>query len=175
MPGRSGAFHGRVFFFWAPRNHVVDATTRSDTTCSRRWGETTDLSARLQLLPLRDHRLQSVLLSRPNGQLTRAGQFYHSITGRRPPSRQFDESQPLIRDGPNDYILTRRGARKLVRSLQANGQYHVTKLGKSFFKDKFTEWLAHVPVIIRGRRRNGTPYERHDYLPATALEMGLSR
>ena len=128
-----------------------------------------------QLLPLRDNRLQSVLLTRPNGQLTRAGQFYHSITGRRPPSRQFDESQPLIRDGPNDYILTRGGARKLVRSLQPNGQYHVTKLGKAFFKDKFTEWLAHVPVIIRGRRRNGTPYERHDYLPVTALEMGLSR
>ena len=128
-----------------------------------------------QLLPLRDNRLQSVLLTRPNGQLTRAGQFYHSITGRRPPSRQFDESQPLIRDGPNDYILTRGGARKLVRSLQPNGQYHVTTLGKAFFKDKFTEWLAHVPVIIRGRRRNGTPYERHDYLPVTALEMGLSR
>ena len=31
-------------------------------------------------------------LTRPNGQLTRAGQFYHSVTGRRPPSRQFDES-----------------------------------------------------------------------------------
>ena len=67
-----------------------------------------------QLLPLRDNRLQSVLLTRPNGQLTRAEQFYHSITGRRPPSRQFDESQPLIRDGPNDYILTGGGARKLV-------------------------------------------------------------
>ena len=128
-----------------------------------------------QILPLRGDRLQSALLTRPNGQLTRAGQFYHSITGRRPPSRQFDESQPLIRDGPNDYILTRGGVRKLVRSLQTNGQYHVTKLGKAFFKDKFTEWLAHVPVIIRGRRRNGTPYERHDYLPVTALEMGLSR
>ena len=62
-----------------------------------------------------------------------------------------------------------------MRSLQANGQYHVTKLGKAFFKDKFIEWSAHVPVIIRGRRRNGTPCERHDYLPVTALEMGLSR
>ena len=121
-----------------------------------------------QLLPLRDHRLQSVLLTRPNGQLTRAGQFC-------PPNRQFDESQPLIRDGPSDYILTREGARKLVRTLQADGQYRLTKLGKAFFKDKYTEWLAHVPVIIRGRRRNGNPYERHDYLPVTALELGLSR
>ena len=62
-----------------------------------------------------------------------------------------------------------------MRTLQANGQYHLTKLGKAFFKDKYTEWLAHVPVIIRGRRRNGNPYERHDYLPVTALELGLSR
>ena len=132
-----------------------------------------------QLLPLRDDRLRSVLLTRPNGQLTRAGQLYYSVTGRRPPSRQFDESQPLIRDGPSDYILMRSGRRQLVRTLQPDGQYHVTKLGKAFFKDKYTEWLAHVPVIIRGTRRRGrnagNSYERHDYLPVTALEIGLSR
>ena len=85
-----------------------------------------------QLLPLRDDRLRSVLLTRPNGQLTRAGQFYYSVTGRRPPSRQFDESQPLIRDGASDYILMRSGRRQLVRTLQPDGQYHVTKLGKAF-------------------------------------------
>ena len=132
-----------------------------------------------QLLPLRDDRLRSVLLTRPNGQLTRAGQFYYSVTGRRPPSRQFDDSQPLIRDGASDYILMRSGRRQLVRTLQPDGQYHVTKLGKAFFKDKYTEWLAHVPVIIRGTRRRGrnagNSYERHDYLPVTALEIGLSR
>ena len=101
------------------------------------------------------------------------------MTGRRPPSRQFDESQPLIRDGASDYILMRSGRRQLVRTLQPDGQYHVTKLGKAFFKDKYTEWLAHVPVIIRGTRRRGrntgNSYERHDYLPVTALEIGLSR
>ncbi|CAE7557273.1 unnamed protein product, partial [Symbiodinium sp. CCMP2456] len=67
----------------------------------------------------------------------------------------------------------------MVRTLQPDGQYHVTKLGKTFFKDKYTEWLAHVPVIIRGTRRRGrnagNSYERHDYLPVTALEIGLSR
>ena len=106
-----------------------------------------------QLLPLRDDRLRSVLLTRPNGQLTRAGQFYYSVTGRRPPSRQFDESQPLVRDGPSDYILMHSGRRQLVRTLQPDGQYHVTKLEKAFFKDKYTERLAHVPVIIRDTRR----------------------
>ena len=105
--------------------------------------------------------------------------MYYSVTGRRPPSRQIDESQPLIRDGPSDYILMRSGRRQLVRTLQPDGQYHVTKLGKAFFKDKYTEWLAHVPVIIRGTRRRGrnagNSYERHDYLPVTALQIGLSR
>ena len=38
-----------------------------------------------------------------------------------------------------------------MRSLQGR----LTKLGKGFFRDKFYEYLVHVPVIIRGRRRSG--------------------
>ena len=38
--------HAR-FFFWATKNHVVDATTRSHTTCSRRRDQAKDLGARL--------------------------------------------------------------------------------------------------------------------------------
>ena len=34
------------------------------------------------------------------------------------------------------------GAKRLVRSLQADGFYRVTKLGKSFFKDRWTDYLA---------------------------------
>ncbi|CAE7462925.1 pfh1 [Symbiodinium natans] len=79
---------------------------------------------------------QQLLLVRPDGQPTRAGQFYYQLVGRRPPSRRFNEAQPLVRDGPNDYILLRGGAKKLVRSLQPDGNYRVTKLGKAFFKDK---------------------------------------
>ena len=108
-----------------------------------------------QLLPLRGPGGQSAQLSRPNGALTRAGQFYYQLVGQQPPSRQFDEEQPLIREGPSDYVLR---VKKLVRA----------KLGKAFFRDKYTEWLAHVPVIIRGRRKNGRPYERQDYLPVTS-------
>ena len=37
------------------------------------------------------------LLSRADGQLTRAGHL-----GLRPPSKDFDYNQPLIREGPND-------------------------------------------------------------------------
>ena len=47
---------------------------------------------------------QQLLLSRPNGQPTRAGQFYYQLADRRAPSRRFNESQQLVREGPNDYI-----------------------------------------------------------------------
>ena len=32
-----------------------------------------------------------------------------------------------------------------------------------------------MPVRIRGRRKNGRPYEREDYLPVTSLNVGLQR
>ena len=89
------------------------------------------------------------LLSRADGQLTRAGQHYYPHLGLRPPSKDFDYNQPLIREGPNDYILLRNGQKKLVRSLQG-GEHRLTKLGKGFFRDKYYEYLVHVPVIIRG-------------------------
>ena len=69
------------------------------------------------------------LLSRADGQLTRAGQHYYSHLGLRPPSKDFDYNQPLIRE----------------RSLQG-GEHRLTKLGKGFFRDKYYEYLVHVPA-----------------------------
>ena len=94
-------------------------------------------------------------------------------------SAQASRSACALREGPNDYIMLRGGAKKLLRSLQPNGNYHLTKLGKSFFKDKWVDWVAHVPVIIRGIRRNGRnrgmPYERTKRLPVTDLNVTLPR
>ena len=118
------------------------------------------------------------LVSRADGQLTRAGQHYYSHLGLRPPSKDFDCNQPLIREGPNDYILLRNGQKKLVRSLQG-GEHRLTKLGKGFFRDKYYEYLVHVPVIIRGRRRSGrnagAGYERRDWLPVNELGGAMTR
>ena len=65
----------------------------------------------------------------------RQRQHYYSHVGLRPPSKDFDYNQPLIREGPNDYILLRNGQKKLVRSLQG-GERRLT-------------------MIIQGRRRSG--------------------
>ena len=65
-----------------------------------------------ETLPLTHHHLRYAMLSRPNGELTRAGQYYYQLIGRPPPSRQYDRNQPLIREGPNDYIMLRGGRQK---------------------------------------------------------------
>ena len=77
---------------------------------------------------LRLHNAQQLLLARPDRQPTRAGSFFYQLVGRRPPSRRFNEAQPLVRDGPNDYVVLRSGAKKLARSLQPDGSYRVTTL-----------------------------------------------
>ena len=66
-----------------------------------------------------------------------------------------------------------------MRSLQPDGSYHLTKLGKAFFREKYTDWLAHVPVRITGTRQRGRnagrPYQRDDFLPITVVNGSLSR
>ena len=95
------------------------------------------------------------------------------------PTKDFDYNQPLIREGPNDYILLRNGQKKLVRSLEGDGERRLTKLGKAFFRDKYYECLVHVPVVIRGRRRSGrnagAAYERKDWLPINELGGAMTR
>ena len=119
------------------------------------------------------------LLAPTDGQLTRAGQHYYSHLGLRPPTKDFDYNQPLIREGPNDYMLLRNGQKKLVRSLEGDGEHRLTKLGKAFFRDKYYEYLVHVPVVIRGRRRSGrnagAAYERKDWLPINELGAAMTR
>ena len=79
------------------------------------------------------------MLLRADGQLTRAGQHYYSHLDLRPPSKNFDYNQPLIREGPNDYILLRR----------SGGEHRLTKLGKGFFRDKYCEYLVQVAQRVR--------------------------
>ena len=50
----------------------------------------------------------TALLSRTDGQLTRAGQHYYSHLGLRPPSKDFDYNQPLIRGATTSCCATGR-------------------------------------------------------------------
>ena len=93
------------------------------------------------------------LLSRPDGTLTRAGRFFYEQTKEAPPSAAYDKAQTLIRNGAEDYIVMRSGEQRLVRSLQPDGKYKLTALGRQFFRDRYTEYVAHVPVTIEGTRK----------------------
>jgi hypothetical protein len=63
----------------------------------------------------------------------------------------------------------RNGTQQAVRTLLPTGSFKMTRLGRVFFRNKYSEYIAHVPFIIRGTRRNGNIYEREDYLPANVL------
>ncbi len=114
------------------------------------------------------------------GKLTDAGRHYYERSGERPPKATYDRNQALVTRGANDYIVARNGREQLVRSLQADGTNQITRLGRDFFKDKHTEYIVHVPVIIEGRRAKGGGYTRSStrgageqvYLPVSQLGLG---
>ena len=89
----------------------------------------------------------------------------------RPPSKDFDYNQPHPRGAQRLHPAAQRAEE--ARALPAGGEHRLTKLGKGFFRDKYYEYLVHVPVIIRGRRRSGrnagAGYERRDWLPVNEL------
>ena len=107
------------------------------------------------------------LLSRADGQLTRL---------LLPPGPAAAQQGLRLQPAPHP-----RGAQRLhpaaqraeeARALPA-GRRAPADLGKGFFRDKYYEYLVHVPVIIRGRRRSGrnagAGYERRDWLPVNEL------
>ena len=128
-----------------------------------------------QIVSLGQGRGSYALLSRGDGVLTRAGKFYFEESGRqRPALSSFDYDQPLTRHGATDYITLRHGGvQRAVRTLLPNGSYKVSRLGKLFSKDKYSEYVLHVPVIIEGRqargRNAGSTYQRLAWLPANVL------
>ena len=96
-----------------------------------------------------------VVLADAAGRLTPAGVWYYATTGAPRPRAAFSQDQELIRRGGNDYIRTRDWREALVRSLRADGTTRLTQLGHFFFRNRYREYVVHVPVTIRGRHGNG--------------------
>ena len=114
-----------------------------------------------------------VLLARADGTLTKAGEFYYGANPSQPrPTSQFDYNTPLLKRGPNDYIRTRDGKESLVRSLKADGNVTLTRLGRQYFKRKSTEYVVSVPVQVSGTNRRGQNVNRSTYLPTDLLGVG---
>ncbi len=91
-----------------------------------------------QIVSLGRGRGSYALLSKADGALTKAGKFLYEESTRQRPNASFDSSQPLIRHGNTDYVRLRSGLQKPVRTLQANGSFKISRLGRVFFKNKYT-------------------------------------
>ena len=100
-----------------------------------------------------------VVLADGAGKLTPAGTFYYEATGVDRPRAAFDQNQELISRGGNDYSRTRDRREALVRSLRPDGTTKLTQLGRTFFKNRYREYVVYVPVTIRGRHKNGKDYD----------------
>ena len=77
-----------------------------------------------------------------------------------------------MKRGANDYIRTRDGREALVRSLKADGSVSLTRVGRSYFKRKQTEYIVQVPVIVSGTNKRGKPVNRQTFLPTDLLGVG---
>ena len=105
--------------------------------------------------------------------MTAAGRYYYDKSKTLPDGSGFDRNQPLTRRGPSEYVRVRNGKEQKVRTLNPDGTSTLTALGKRFFKDKFTEYIVHLPVVINGKRANSNTYSRKSTLPVDQLGIGM--
>ena len=119
-----------------------------------------------------------LLLSRADGRLTRASKFFFEETNRQRPNSSYDPDQPLTRRNNTDDITLRNGTQRAVRTLQPTGSFKLTRLGKSFFKNEYSELIAHIPVVIQGVQARGRNRGAHTKdsttCPRTCWEHRLS-
>ena len=110
------------------------------------------------------------LLSRADGQLTRAGQHYYSHLGLRPPSKDFDYNQPLIRDAQRA---------EEARALPAGRRAPADQAGQGLLPRQVLRVPGPRAGDRPGRRRSGrnagAGYERRDWLPVNELGGAMTR
>jgi len=105
-------------------------------------------------------------------ELTRAGEYYFNNTKQVKPNKHFDPNQQTTRKGDSDYIQTSSGLKR-IRQLTPNGQMQLTALGRKFYKNKHTEYIIEIPVIINVTDSKGKNRVRTgEHLPVINLGIG---
>ena len=122
----------------------------------------------------------SRLLVNRNGQVTAAGVYYFDQSGREAPQHGFDYNQQPVRSGQRHVIKLLDGTTKAVHiwDPRANA-LRTTALGKKFYAKAVDRYTVSFPVLVNVTRKNGSIYQRQDWLPSTALpalgELEVSR
>ena len=82
-----------------------------------------------------------------NERLTAAGKYYFEHTAQNPPKLTDDGT--LVQRGSSEYLV-RNGKAKVLRRFQ-RGEYVYTELGRKYFNNHQSQYLVHVPGVIKKR------------------------
>jgi len=114
-----------------------------------------------------------VTLVKADGTKTEAGGIYEERSGQTLPSGgAFNPQTRAYREGNTEYIRDRAGKERVTRRWDpATNEHRFTALGRAYYASKRSQYVVHVPVVIEGRRKNGSTYTVRSHLPTES--MGL--
>jgi hypothetical protein len=105
------------------------------------------------------------------GRATQAGLYWSVRTGEDLPLGGFMH-QVASRIGNSETIRLRDGTRGEVRRFnEATGEYKFTRLGHTYYMTIRRNYLATVPVLITGRRKDNSTYTTKSTMPVSKLGL----
>ena len=108
------------------------------------------------------------------GQRTALGEYYEQKSSDELPVGGFDPTQAPFREGNTEFIKMRNGEERAVRRYDpADNEYKFTKLGKSFYARLKRHYIVQIPVMVKGKRKDGSYYNIKSTLPIS--KMGVDR
>ena len=125
-----------------------------------------------EVVPIRSKSSDDLLLRLDNkqyaklqrrGTTTPAGRFYFAKTETTP--QTFDLEGTVVQRGSTEFLVSNRKARVLRRL--AGEEYIYTRLGKRYFGAKESQFLIHVPAVIK--RAHSTSLGRRFAVPHNAF------
>ena len=114
---------------------------------------------------------RSISLIRSDGKKTPAGEYWESLTQEQLPEGGFQAQVP-VREGNQETIRTRDGKRAVTRRWDpGSGEYKFTALGRSYYRTLRRSYVAMVPVVVKGTRKDGSTYQKKSHLPMEKMSM----
>ena len=102
---------------------------------------------------------RAIVLVDNAGKKTAAGQYFEQKSGTELPLGGFLQ-QTARREGNVETIVLRDGKRGITRRWDAgNNDWSFTALGKRYYGTIRRNYAADVPILIEGKRKNGTIYK----------------
>ena len=102
--------------------------------------------------------------------VTRAGRAYQEETNTDPKITIMDGATPY-KKGRTEYISTRQGDKALRIWNTISKKYRYTHLGKTYYDTSREEIILHLPIVIRGRRKDGSTYEIRGHMPVDLPDL----